>query len=122
MKILIFGRSHITTNIAALLTRHGIKTNNVSATADLSAVLEKCEKPDIVLIDKEATGAACANEQIQKLWGIPTVLMMGKGKEKWQGLEKFVVSGFVDNALRQDEFIARLSAIQRRVAGNEVNA
>lgn len=123
MKILIYGRDQIRKKVTSILTRNGIKTNDISTTANLAVALNDCEKPDIALIDWEAINAVTANECIQKRWDIPIVLMMGRGKGAWQGLEQFVADGYMDSTLKNEEFMARLSAIQRRItANNEVNS
>jgi hypothetical protein len=114
MKILVYGQEPLMKKVASILTVCGIEIIGISHTEEIQTVLEHCEKPHMALIDKKGENAVSTNDYIQELWDIPTVLIIGKDKEDWQGLERFMASGYVQDTYSNKELAARLYAIDRR--------
>ncbi len=114
MKVLIYGRESLVSKVTQILAHSGIETVEISNPADTPAGLKCSEKPDLALIDKNAEDAARTCKDIQKSWDIPVVLIVGRNKTDWEGLEGLMASGYVPDTFRNGELVAYLNAIHRR--------
>jgi hypothetical protein len=114
VKLLVYGLNPSITGLAFIATTHGDEILNIHNIEDIPLLRERNEKPDIALIERKAEDAVNIVTQIKALWKIPVVLLVGEGIEEWQGLDKFMVDGYINDTFSESESLARLSATHRR--------
>jgi hypothetical protein len=115
LKILAYGQIGFVSRLASLNSQNRVEIIDISKMEDIPAVFKDNNKPDLVLIDRNALSVAAAIKCIKSLSVIPIVCYVEANKEHWQGLEDFTVDGYVKDTCSTGEIIARLSAICRRV-------
>jgi DNA-binding response OmpR family regulator len=119
MKILACGHNPLITRKTTAFASLKIDWLEFTYTHDILPVLEKCDKPDMVIIQKNMKGAVFTANLVQTLWDTPIVVFV-EG-ENWEGLEQFTADGYVKDTFSNNELLARLTAIQRRTARGKKN-
>ncbi len=115
MKVLVYGREILVKRVRENLAGHGIEAAIATSRSVFETAFSVFEKPDLVIIDREAGDAATASRYSRDKFDACTVLMTGSTVKDWEGMDSFAVDGYVSDRFNNGELKARLCAIFRRV-------
>ncbi|MDP2919851.1 MAG: hypothetical protein Q8O43_06515 [Dehalococcoidia bacterium] len=114
MKVLLYGYDLIIRKAKSALISRGDEVVNVSR---LDAVTNRQDLGDfsLTIVDMTAPHATEVCVYLKKSAEIPVVVILGFGEEGWRKLEEVGVDGYIHRSAGENEMVARLGAIERRV-------
>ena len=114
MKVIIIGRERTVQKLTAVLAGEDIDIVRLSDGLDKVVALQHQEMFDLAIVDSLAEEVETACHHINKVWGIPLVLVVSKRHTDWAQLQLLGAIGYLPVEAENGELLVRLRAMLRR--------
>jgi DNA-binding response OmpR family regulator len=115
MKVLLYGYDGVIRKLKSALITRGDDVHIIGGLLDEVTAHRDLNDFSLMVVDMSAPQATEVCKYLKSSLETPVIVILGFGENVWKNLEEVEADGYIHRTAGENEILARLKAIQRRI-------